>query len=65
MFEEIQPSIVEPINLEQGAFKRTLTARGGVILAFQEGAGFPMRDFSRLDTPENVPDLITPPVQGE
>jgi len=32
---------------------------------FQEGAGFPMRDFSRLDTPENVPELVTPPVQGE
>jgi amino acid transporter len=44
MFEEIQPSIIEPINLEQGAFKRTLTARGGVILALV----IPMSGFTLI-----------------
>jgi amino acid transporter len=44
MFEEIQPSLIEPIDLQQGAFKRTLTARGGVILALV----IPMSGFTLI-----------------
>jgi len=44
MFEEIQPSLIEPFNREQGAFKRTLSARGGVILALV----IPMSGFTLI-----------------
>lgn len=44
MFEEIQPSIVDPWSADEGVFKRTLTTRGGVILALV----IPMSGFTLI-----------------